>query len=92
MENFDDFENDYDDYGEFMDDTYDFDEEDSFDDGPEMEDEDTDDMCDDEFTTKDAVILGSAMGWAYEEGLEEARRRKLEKKMNKDKDNNQDDL
>jgi hypothetical protein len=56
--------------------------EDSFDDDLGIEDEPTDDMCEDEFTVEDAVILGSAMGWAYEEGLEEAKRRKLEKKMN----------
>jgi len=42
-----------------------------------------------QFTTKDAVILGSAMGWAYEEGLEKAERRKFEKKMN-DKIDNKD--
>ncbi len=41
-----------------------------------------DDICYEEFTTKDAVILVSAMGWAYGEGLKEAYRKKLEKKMN----------
>lgn len=31
----------------------------SFDDGPEFEDDTTgNDMCDDEFTTKDAIFLG----------------------------------
>jgi len=31
----------------------------------------------DAFTGKDAFIIGGAIGWAYEEGLEERRRRKL---------------
>ncbi len=39
----------------------------------------------DDFNAKDAFILGGAMGWAYEEGLDEAERRKLEKKMQDDK-------
>ncbi|MFH1738081.1 MAG: hypothetical protein ABIH23_03675 [bacterium] len=88
----DDFEGDSGDDGNFMDDDS---IEDSFDDdfGPEDSCEDDsgieiepigDEMCDDEFTVKDAVILGSAMGWAYEEGLDEAERRKLEKKMDDD--------
>ena len=29
------------------------------------------------FTAKDAFFLGGAMGWAYEEGLEERKRRKI---------------
>ena len=33
---------------------------------------------------KDAMMTGIAYGWGYEEGLEEAERRKLEKKMNDD--------
>ena len=94
-----DFFDNFDD-GEFMDDDSmedsfddDFGSEDSLDHSPEIEDESTDDVCDDEFTMKGAVILGSAMGWAYEEGLEEAERRKLEKKMNKEgKDNEQDNF
>jgi len=40
---------------------------------------------DDEFTAKDAFFLGSAMGWAYEEGLEERKRRKLEKEMDSER-------
>lgn len=31
---------------------------------------------DDDFTAKDAFILGGAMGFAYEEGLRERKRRK----------------
>ena len=41
---------------------------------------------DDEFTRKDAFLLGGAMGWGYEEGLEERKRRKLEKEMDSEKD------
>ncbi len=65
-----------------------FEMDDPLDDGDGIEAEPTgDDLCDDEFTTKDAVMLGSAMGWAYEEALEERKRRKLEKKMDADRDN-----
>ena len=82
---------DFDDYDEgdcFEDDPDDgFEMDDPLDDGDGIEAEPTgDDICDDEFTTKDAVILGSAMGWAYEEALEERKRRKLEKKMDADRD------
>ena len=48
-------------------------------------------MCDGDLTTKDAVILSSAMRWAYEEGQEEAERRKLEKKMSHKTDKKDDD-
>ena len=66
--------------------------EDSFEDSFE-ENLETDDMCgdnsdiedeadqtesqEDEFTAKDVFFIGGAMGWAYEEGLEERRRREL---------------
>mgnify|MGYP001137475898 CR=1 FL=1 len=40
----------------------------------------------DEFTVEDAVMTGIAFGWGYEEGMEEAERRRLEREMNKDKD------
>lgn len=63
-----------------------FEPEDYLDDG-KVEDEPADDMCDDEFTMKDAIFLGGAMGFAYEEGLEEGKRRKLEKKMDSDRNN-----
>jgi hypothetical protein len=36
---------------------------------------------------KDAIFLGGAMGFAYEEGLEKRNRRKLEKKMEADRNN-----
>jgi len=51
--------------------------------------DDSDDMDDgshednpeaDEFSEKDAFYLGGAMGWAYEEGLEKRKQRKLLKK------------
>ena len=57
------------------------------DDDSGIEDEPTgDDICDDDFTVEDAVMTGIAFGWGYEEGAEERRRRKLEKKMNDDRD------
>ena len=81
-----DFDDDF--GGDYMD-------EDSFEDSFE-ENLETDDLCGadsdidgeldqtdsdpDDFTTKDAFYLGSAMGWAYEEGLDERRRRELLKK------------
>ena len=87
---FEDFENGFEE-DEFMDDDN-FETEDSLDDASGIEIEPTgDDICDDEFNTKDAVILGSAMGWAYEEALEERKRRKLEKKMDADRDKRNDD-
>ena len=56
--------------------------EDSLNDGSEIEDEPTDDVCDDQISIEDAVVLGGTMmGLAYEEGLEERKRKKLEKKM-----------
>ena len=59
----------------------------SFDEDPEMGDEpDEADSHEDDFNAKDAFILGGAMGFAFEEGLDEAERRKLEKKMQDDKD------
>ncbi|TFG90778.1 MAG: hypothetical protein E4H16_01140 [Candidatus Atribacteria bacterium] len=85
---FDDFEDDFGDDGDsFSDDPDDgFEMDDSLDDDTGIEDKFTDDLCDDEFTSKEAVIFGMAMNFAYEEGLEEAERRKLEKKMDDDRD------
>ena len=40
----------------------------------------------DKFTAKDAFLLGGAMGFAYEVGLEERNRRKLEKEMDSERD------
>jgi hypothetical protein len=59
--------------------------EDSFDDDPEMDNEpDEAQSQEDDFTAREAFFFGSAMGFAYEEGLEEAERRKLEKEMEDD--------
>ena len=88
-DNFDDF-----DEGEFMDDDSfedgfdeNFESEDLSNDDSGIEEEPTgDDMCEDDIAMEDAVFIGGTMmGWAYEEGLEEGRRRKLEKKMNADR-------
>ncbi|MBW1969334.1 MAG: hypothetical protein JRI82_07525, partial [Deltaproteobacteria bacterium] len=76
---------DFDDGDDSMEDSSydDFGPEDSLDDDSGIEDESADDLCDDEFTVEDAVMTGIAFGWGYEEG----KRRKLEKKMNDDRDN-----
>ena len=89
----DDFGDDFNGNGDFMDDSGgDFGPEDSLDDDSGIEDDLTgDDIHDDEFTMKDAVILGSAMGWAFDEGLEEGKRRKFEKEMNDKTDKKDDD-
>ncbi len=81
----DDFDDDSGDDGDFMDDDS---MEDAFDDDSGIENEPLgdDDMCDEEFTVEDAVMTGVAFGWGYEEGMEEAKRRKLEKKMQDDRD------
>ena len=86
----DDFGDDFSDNGnDFMDDSDDdFGSEDSLDDDSEIENEPTgDDICDDEITVEDAVFIGGTMmGWAYEEGVEEGKRRKLEREFNKNDD------
>jgi hypothetical protein len=65
----------------------DFEAENSLDDDSGIEGETTgDDIHDADFTAQDAFFLGSAMGWAYEEGLGERKRRKLEKEMDSERD------
>ena len=92
---FDDFDDDFD---EMEEDSF----EDSLDENFEMDDTlDGDNKSDDEpeqaeseedkFTAQDAFFLGGAMGFAYEEGLEERKRRKLEKEMNDKTDKKKDD-
>ena len=55
-----------------------------FADEPDHEDEpDEAESQDDHFTAKDAFILGGAMGFAYEEGVEERRRKRLSKEQSK---------
>ena len=71
-EDFDDgdsFENEFND--EFMDDT---------DDGFSTDDSESDDSDADEFTVRDAFLVGSIVGNAYEEGLDERERRRLLRK------------
>ena len=75
------YEDDFFDEGDFDEN---FESEDSLDDDPEMGDEPDKADSHEDFTTRDAFILGGAMGWAYEEGIDEAKRRKLEKKMQDD--------
>ena len=65
--------------------------EDSLDDGPEMANEpDEADSCDIGITAQEAFFFGIAMGFAYEEGLEEAERQRLEKEMEDDWDSQED--
>ena len=96
MEDF--FDNFDDDFDEMDEDSFDDSHEENF----EMDDTlDSDNKSDDEpdeaesqdnsFTAKDAFLLGGAMGFAYEEGLEERKRRKLEKEMNDKTDKREDD-
>jgi hypothetical protein len=85
-----------DDFGDFGGDYMDEDSfEDSFEENPE-----TDDMCgadsdldgeqdqadSDEFTARDTFFIGSIVGNAYEEGLDERRRRELLRKKTKKQD------
>ena len=58
---------------------------DSSDDGI-IEDEPGDDGLCDEFTDQDVFMTGTAFGFGYEEGQEEAERRRLIKKMDKERD------
>jgi hypothetical protein len=48
--------------------------EDSFEEDPEMDDADS---HEDDFNAKDAFYIGSIVGGAYEEGLDERKRREL---------------
>jgi len=91
-----DFFDDFDD-GDSFEDSFDedFEAENSLDDDSGIEGETTeDDIHNHEFTGQDAFFLGSAMGWAYEEGLEERKRRKLEKEMDyeRDRQDREDDI
>ena len=83
-----DFEDDYEDFEEdglmdedpFNDDDDD-DPDDHFADNPLEGDHDSD-----EFTATDAFFIGGAMGWAYEEGIDEGRRRSHKRKRRRDGD------
>ena len=84
MEDF--FDNFDDDFDEMDEDSFEesFEEEVEIDDtlegATELDDEqDNVESEEDKFTAKDAFLLGGAMGFAYEEGLEEGKRRKIQK-------------
>jgi len=64
-----------DDFGEDFDDGFEMMEDNTINDGSEIEN----DSLKDDFTTEDAFYLGTMMGFACEEGLEERRRRKIER-------------
>ena len=73
-----DFDDDYDDYEDYED----FEEDDDF---TPWDDAQSDDPIPDEsdcdtFTARDAFFIGGAMGWAYEEGLDEKRRQSRRRK------------
>jgi hypothetical protein len=74
---------------DFMEDSFfgdDFEPEDVDNDGSGIEDDQSDETCEDEFTMEDAVMTGIAYGWGYEEGLlEERKRRRLEKNIDHEK-------
>ncbi len=89
---FEDFDDDFDE-GESMDeDSFednleeDLDMDETFDGDPVQEDgSEQDELQDDGFSTKEAFILGGAMGWSYKEGYREQKRRKR-KKLSDDSD------
>ena len=79
---------------DFMEDSFfgdDFEPEDVDNDGSGFEDDQSDETCEDEFTANEALMFGVAMGFAYEEGLEEGRHKKLKQKFDKEDDNLFDD-
>ena len=73
-ENFDDFEHDEDFAG--------------WDDAQSVDPMPDGSTCD-PFTATDAFFIGGAMGWAYEEGIDEGRRKSRSRKTRRDDD---DDL
>jgi hypothetical protein len=86
---YDDFDDDFSEDGDdFMDDSEGvFEPDDPFDEDSGIEEGPTEDICGDKIPMEDAVFIGGTMmGWAYEEGLEDAERRKLEKKMEDDQE------
>ena len=70
-----DFEDDYNDYEDFEGDE-------DFTPWDDAQSEDTmpDESGCDTFTATDAFFIGGAMGWAYEEGLDEERRKSRKRK------------
>ena len=76
-----DFEDDYNDYEDFEGDE-------DFTPWDDAQSEDTmpDESGCDTFTATDAFFIGGAMGWAYEEGLDEERRKSRRRKRMLDVD------
>ncbi len=82
-----DFDDDFDDY----EDDFDFEPENEFDDGFELESdissdqdfENENDLPEDRVPAEEWMFVGGAMGWAYEEGLNERRQNKKRKKSPK---------
>ena len=74
-----DYEDDYEDYDDFE----------GEDDCAPLDDTQSDEPItdeSDEFTATDAFFIGGAMGWAYEEGIDEGRRRSHKRKRRRDVD------
>lgn len=64
--------------------------EDSVDDDPKMANEPGEaDSLEDSFSASEAYFFGTAIAFGYEEGMEEAERRRLEKKVEDDKGRSQ---
>jgi len=86
-----DWFDDFDDCGEkdFMDedlfeDNFEGEMDEPFIDGPDHEEEpDKAESQDDKFTAKDAFLVGAFAAWAFEEGVEEGRRKRLLKGQSK---------
>jgi len=60
--------------------------EDGFEEGPEAGGPEEAESLEDGFSAREAFFFGGAMGWAYEEGLEEAERLRIEKEKREDED------
>ena len=73
-----DFEDDYDDYEDY--DDFEWDDDFTPWDDAQSEDPMPDESGCDTFTATDAFFIGGAMGWAYEEGLDEERRKSRKRK------------
>ena len=88
FEDFDDFDNDYDEGQPMGEDSFEDKLEEEMDErftgDTELDDESIEaESQDDDFTAKDAFILGGAFGFGYEEGLR-ARKRRKRKRLSED--------
>ena len=61
-----------------------------FEEGPEAVGTDGTESHEDGFSAREAFMFGVAMGWAYEEGLDEAERRRFQKEMEDDRKGKED--